>query len=182
MGMLFGMKKAPRRITAASLENAALHYLERFATSSENLRRVLCRKVMRAAQAHGDDPAEGMALIEPLIERYRLSGVLDDGAYAEMKARSLHRRGGSERMIRAKLAARGVAAPEIDDGLAALDSGSEDREWQAALAFARRRRLGPFRPAELRAQHRDRDLAALARAGFCHDVARRVVGMTEDEG
>ena len=40
-------RKPPRKATAASLENAALYYLERFATSSENLRRVLMRRVER---------------------------------------------------------------------------------------------------------------------------------------
>ena len=52
-------RKPPRRVTAQYLENAALHYLQRFASSSASLRRVLMRKVDRSAQAHGTDPAEG---------------------------------------------------------------------------------------------------------------------------
>ena len=39
-----------------------------------------------------------------------------------------------------------------------------------------RRRLGPFRAAPERQERRERDLAALARAGFGYDVARRVIG------
>jgi len=40
---------------------------------------------------------------------------------------------------------------------------------------ARRRRLGPYRMPEVRAERRDKDLAALARAGFDYDTARRVI-------
>ncbi len=45
----------------------------------------------------------------------------------------------------------------------------------AALACARRRRLGPCRPAAARKSVRQKDLVSLARAGSAYDVARRVV-------
>jgi regulatory protein len=43
------------------------------------------------------------------------------------------------------------------------------------MALARRRRLGPYRLTEARKDHRLRDLATMARAGFAYDVARKVV-------
>ena len=61
-------RRLPRQATAAYLENAALHYLERFASSSANLRRVLMRKVARSARAHGTDPAEGAGLVDAGLE------------------------------------------------------------------------------------------------------------------
>ncbi len=45
----------------------------------------------------------------------------------------------------------------------------------AAARYARRR-LGSFRAAPEREEHRQRDLAALARAGFGYSVARRIIG------
>ncbi|MGH6947427.1 MAG: regulatory protein RecX, partial [Kiloniellales bacterium] len=48
-------------------------------------------------------------------------------------------------------------------------------ELKAALAFARRRRLGPYRAEPDRAGRRERDLAALARQGFAYELARRVI-------
>lgn len=168
--------KPPRRISAGYLENAALHYLERFASSTENLRRVLMRKVLRAAQHWGDDPAEGAALVEALIDRYQRAQLLNDSQYAEARSRSLHRRGGSTRMIRAKLAAKGVEADIIDGALDDLrEDVGDDPDLAAAVAFARRRRLGPFRPPEAREANRDRDMAALGRAGFSHEIARKLV-------
>lgn len=169
-------RKPPRRVTAQYLENAALHYLQRFASSSASLRRVLMRKVERSAQAHGTDPAEGARWVEDLIARYLRSGLLNDTAYAEMRAASLHRRGASTRAIREKLSAKGIGRDEADRALESLDEEVEgDLNLTAALALARRRRLGPYRLPEKRAEFRDKDLAALGRAGFAYDIARRVV-------
>lgn len=174
------MSKPPRRISATYLENAALHYLERFASSAENLRRVLMRKVNRAAEFHGDDPAQGAALVEALLARYRASGLLDDAAYAGAKSRSLHRRGSSGRAIRQSLAQKGVGAEVIDAALSDLaEEAGEDRELAAARNYARRRRLGCWRPEESRADHRDKDLAALGRAGFSWAIA--VKALEEEE-
>jgi regulatory protein len=47
------------------------------------------------------------------------------------------------------------------------------------VALARRRRLGPFRKAEARAEHRLRDLAAMARAGFAYALAEKVIDAEE---
>src|SRR5579862_9753180 len=58
--------KPGRPLTAAALDNAALHYLGRFATSSANLRRILMRKVTRRA-ASPEDAAAGAQLVEELI-------------------------------------------------------------------------------------------------------------------
>jgi regulatory protein len=167
-------------VTAASLENAALHYLERFATSSANLRRVLMRRVRKSAEAHGTDPAEGEALVDALITRYRESGLLDDAAYAEMRAGSLHRQGASARMTRAKLAAKGVDAEDIDAALETLGETVAAPDLAAACNYARRRRLGPWRRRD-REDHRDRDLAALGRQGFGYGLARKVVDAEDRE-
>src|SRR5690606_18189362 len=137
----------------------------RFASSAANLKRVLMRRVERSARAHGTDRAEGAALVEALVARFERAGLVDDKVYAEGRAAALLRRGAAPRAIRAALRAKGVAGDVIDAALATLD-GDGDPEIRAAVALARRRRLGPYRPAEARRERRDRDLAAMARAGF----------------
>lgn len=169
------MAKRPRKITPRSLENGALYYLGRFATSSANLKRVLMGRVARSARAHGSDPEDGRALVDDLIQRFEQSGLLDDAAYARARTESLNKRGNSAPLIRAKLRAKGVAAAPIDDALRGLADESPNPELAAAAALARRRRLGPYRPQDDRAPRHQKDLAALARAGFSYDVARRVV-------
>jgi regulatory protein len=174
-------KPRGRKLTAAALDNAALHYLERFASSAANLRRVLLRRVRRSATEHGTDPAEGAALVEALIARFEASGLLDDRAYAQAKAVSLHRRGTSRRAITGRLAQHGVDGESIAAAIGDIEETVGNAEIAAACTLARRRRLGPYRPDAARADHRMKDLGAFARAGFSHDVARRVLDCADPE-
>lgn len=174
-------RRGPRKVSAQYLERAALHYLERFASSSANLRRVLMRKVERSAQAHGTDPAEGARLVDALVARYLRAGLLDDQAYAAQKAASLQRRGTSRYAIRGRLALKGVDAELIDTTLERLAEESGEGDLAAACALVRRRRLGPYRPPAAREANHRKDLATLARAGFGLDVARRVLAAADPE-
>jgi len=167
--------RTPRKATPKSLENAALHYVGRFAATAESLRRVLMRRIERSARAHGTDRAEAAAWAEDIVTRFVRSGLVDDAAFAEARAATLHRRGTARRMIRLRLLEKGVDEDTIESALAALGEDLSDSERQAALNLARRRRLGPFRPEDAREAHREKDLAALARAGFGYDVAREVI-------
>lgn len=170
-----------RPLTPEMLEQQALDYLARFSSSAANLRRVLRNKVERAARRDGSDPAAGLAAVERLVERLVAAGTVDDGRFAEGRAQSLFRRGTSRRHIAAKLAEKGVAQAEIGMALASLGELARDPDLAAAIAYARRRRLGPFRPPAARALHRERDLAALGRAGFSLELARRVVEAEDPE-
>src|SRR5690349_21013666 len=77
---------AGRAIDAALLEEWALSYLGRYASTAENLRQVLRRRVRRRLAAEGADDRQGGASVEPLIEalvkRYRETGLVNDAAYA----------------------------------------------------------------------------------------------------
>ncbi len=172
--------RGPRRITAEYLERAGLYYLERYATSVENFRRVLMRKVLRSAQAHDDDPATGAALVDALVARYADAGLLDDRRYAEAQARALFGRGLAVRAIGARLRAKGVAADDIEAALGTL--GQEERvatrdalDLKAACVFARKRRLGPYRKKADGREQRNKELAAMGRAGFGYEISRKVV-------
>src|SRR5712691_5579039 len=74
-------------IEPALIEEWALAYLGRYASSAENLRLVLLRRVARriGPAARLDDAAR--AVIDALVERYRMAGLLDDAAYAAGRAR-----------------------------------------------------------------------------------------------
>ncbi len=168
-------RRGPRKVSERYLRNAALYYLQRYASSAANLERVLMRKVTRSAEAHGTSVEEGRTWVATLIAEFQRLGLLNDGAYAEARARTLHRRGASTRLVRARLAETGVGSEDIDHALAALAGELDAPELAAALNYARRRRLGPYRPAAERAAKRERDLAALGRQGFPLDLALRIV-------
>jgi regulatory protein len=166
-------------IDAALIENWGLSYLGRFASSAENLRRVLRRRALRRFGAEGAGAAE--PLIEALIARYRGSGLLDDAAYAAARARARLARGESVRQIAAGLAAKGVAAEERGEALRLLRQYEGDLDLAAACAFARRRRLGPFRRDVDTPQDRERALAAFARAGFERRVAEAMLACPDPD-
>lgn len=169
--------RPPRPLTAERLQKAALNHLARYACSAEQLRRVLQRRLARAEEA---GVAEiGPQEIERQIERCRGLGFLDDTAFARQKAESLGRQGRSRQAIGQKLKQLGLAEAEIGEGLAAAGEAPAD-ELTRAAAYARRRRLGPFRPPAERAARFQRDLAALARQGFPYQLARQVLE-AEDE-
>ena len=164
-------------VTAAYLERAALHYLERYSASAEMLRKTLRRRATKRAQARGEEPAAFEEMIDAVVAKAVAGGLVDDARFAAARLATLRRRGASARGASAKLAAKGVPREVVEAAMQAegAQNNPEDAEIEAARAYARRRRLGPHRPAETRQAHRERDLAALARAGFRYDLARDIV-------
>lgn len=171
-------RRQPLKATPEGLERSALYYLERYDSSSGHLRRLLRRKIALSQKVHGTDPEEGAAAVERLIARLTGLGLLDDARYARERVRSLLARGTSAAMIKAKLVAKAVPAGLVEAALAEHLGG--DAELRAALRYAKRRRLGPFRHKE-REDRRARDLAALGRQGFDYETARKVVDCEDPE-
>ena len=168
-------RPVPRPITPEWLFRAAAHYLERYASTTANLRRVLERKVMRRAHARGEDAAEHLGLVETTVARFVELGLVDDRAFAEGRLASLRRRGTSRRMTTAKLLEKGVEKALVEELVAA----DETSERGAAQAYAKRRRLGPWRSRQ-REERRDRDVAARVRAGFAYPDAAAAIDSDAD--
>jgi regulatory protein len=172
------LRRAARPITAKDLQNAATFYLERYPSTAEGLRRILNRRVRKAQLAEATVMENVQQTIAAIVARFVDAGVIDDQAFAQTKARALHRRGTSSRLTRQKLKLAGIDGETFNKAMAGLDqelhTDPGQREWQAATALARRRRLGPYRE-KARKEHRNRDLAAMARAGFAYDLARKVI-------
>jgi len=173
-------RRPPPRLTAANLRQAVLDYLDRFVASARRLDQVMRRKIKASAAAHGDDPEPLLAALPPILAGLAKQGILNDQMLAEAKARAMIRRGGSRTKIRANLAAKGIDAETADQALSRMGLEFDDPELEAAIAYARRRRLGRFRAdPDSRATHRQKDLAAMARAGFASALARRALAEPE---
>jgi len=166
-------------VDAAYLERAALYYLERYASSAENLRRVLRRKIRVRSRDNPDGPPkQAEEWIEAVVEKLIRLKLLDDRSYAAGKVRSLYALGKPLGRIRQTLAAKGIRGEAADAALENLrqESKAVVSDLPAALAYARRRRIGPWRhDPETRAAMRQKDLGALARRGFSQDLAVRIL-------
>jgi regulatory protein len=156
---------------AERLWRAALAYLDRYAGSEASLRRVLTRRALRLGE-----PAAVAHLVDATVARARRLGLVDDLAFAEARARRLLARGRAPAAVRAALAAKGIVAEVSDCALARIAGEAGDLDLCAAVAFARRRRIGPWRAGVADAARARRELAMMARAGFPLPVARQVLG------
>jgi regulatory protein len=184
-------RKVPRRVTRDYLMNYATWYLERFAASRARLERLMRGKIRLSVAEHGTDPQEAELWMQNVLAALEKAGFINDDAYALGRARSMLRKGKALRVIAADLNARGIVSDKIDDALGKLRDEAEDASDEdmrgtdpnlaAAAAYARRRRLGPFRRPDMRDEKRDKDLAALARQGFGYDTATRIIDGDEDE-
>lgn len=198
-GILAIMERPPKPAGPApgrtQLHDAALRHLARFSTTQAGLVRVLDRRVdrwLRAATAQGtgsqDDAAAAKRVVRVVAAALVAAGMIDDAAFAAARAARLARAGRSRRAVAAHLASKGIAA-EVAQGVLP----EPERELSAALAFSRRRRIGPFRPDtdddtdDTTADATDdnggrlRDMGALARAGFSRDIAERALAMPRAE-
>jgi regulatory protein len=172
--------REPRAIDAAQLGELALGYAARYATTAEKLRRYLMRKLGERHWTPADPPD-----IDTLVARLTSLGYVDDRAWAASKARELGNRGFGQRRIASALAAAGV---DRDDSAAVFvpEDAAAESPYISAIAFARRRRFGPFaRGATTGAvtadpQRQRRELAAMARAGHDFEIARRVLGARDE--
>lgn len=168
-------QKQPRKITGQYLENAALYYLQRYATSAENFRRVMRRKIMRSCHFHKDDPEKFYPLVDALVTRYVAAGLLNDKGFAEARVTSLRRQGRSKNAIMAKLAAKGLPKTAVEDALEHHDD--EETELQAALKLVKRKKLGKA----TEPKDRQKEMAVLGRAGFSFEIARAALEYSGDD-
>jgi regulatory protein len=162
--------------TEASLHEAALSYLTRYSATAATLTRVLTARVLRwarASGASGEERAAPLQAVPAVVGRLVASGIVDDAAFAESRARRLHRAGRSRRAIAAHLQERGVPA------VLAAQPEDPDAELAAALLYLGRRRLGPFRRIPDPAT-RPQDLARLARAGFPAVIATAALDLSHE--
>ena len=160
-------------VDRAWLERVARDYLERYATTEANLRRVLRRRIRK----EGGDIAALDAIADDVVARLVAIGAVDDGAFVAARVRTLLRRGKAPPAIRQALLAKGARREQIDPVLALVD---DDAKLEAAARLVRRRRFGPYHDdPRVRRERRTKELQALARAGFRYDEAARVLDLAE---
>ena len=157
-------KRTPRPLDTARLDELALAYVARFAASAAKLESYLKRKLReRGWDGEGEPP------VAAVVARFVAAGYVDDAAFARVRAGSLRRRGYGERRVEQALGAAGIA-----EDVRASVRASERTQRLSALALARKRRFGPWgAPAERPV--REKQLAAMLRAGHRMDLARAVV-------
>jgi regulatory protein len=162
---------SPRRpappLTPESLDRMALRYVERFATTRAKLADYLKRKIRE--RGWEGPPADPVAIAERMAEL----GYVDDRAFAGARARSMARRGLGARRVSQAFHLAGIEAEDAEAVAPEIAGNALD----AALALARRKRIGPFATAVPDRAMRERQLAQMVRGGHDFGLSRRIVDM-----
>jgi regulatory protein len=153
-------------LDSAGLEQTALFYAGRYATTRLRLRLYLLRKLRERGWAEAREPP-----VDTLVERLAALNYIDDRAFATARGAALTRRGYGALRVGAALRAAGIGEEDGAEARAAADESA----WAAALRFAERKRIGPFAAAEADRPVREKALSAMVRAGHPLGLARRII-------
>lgn len=158
-------------LDSPSIERLALRYVERFATTRAKLATYLNGKI-RQRGFDGTPPDTTI-----IAERFASAGYIDDRAFGEARARAMARRGLGARRVSGALRHAGIN----EDDSAAIAPAIADRAAEAAVTFARKRRIGPFADQPADRPTREKHIAAMIRAGHDFGLARRIATMAPGE-
>lgn len=156
-----------KKITSNRLYNIALYYLSRYDASTGKVRQMLKRRLMQAQMKLEEIPTEAPQWIEDIIGRLVDLGYINDKRYGENQVRQLSEVGKSTRFIVMKLNQAGLDADLIET----LVSNTESNDLERAKKIVRKKKLGIYRPEDMRLDYYKKDLATLARAGFSYETA-----------
>ena len=159
-------------LTSADLERLALRYVERYATTRGRLADYLRRKVRERGWG-GEAAADPVALAEKLSGL----GYIDDRAFAEARASAMGRRGLGARRINHTLRYDGIDAEDAE----AIAPVIEADVTASALAFARRKRIGPWAREAAERPLLEKHVAAMVRAGHAPSLAWKIARMAPGE-
>jgi regulatory protein len=165
-------RSGPSRTRAAldgkRLEELALRYVGRYATTRGKLRAYLVRKLRERGWE-----GEQLPDLEALATRLSELGYIDDAAYALSKSQALVSRGYGKRRVLDKLRLAGVGQEDSE----AARKHAESESVEAALRFAERRRIGPFGAESGDSRRREKAIAAMVRAGHSLSLARAIASL-----
>jgi len=160
------LKNSGKALDQNGLQQLALRYVSRYATTRGKLTAYLNRK-LREKGWHDEKRPE----IAPLVERFVDLGYIDDAQYAKNRAIALINKGYGKRRVSQALFQARIAQ---EDGQRALEL-SEEMKWDAALTFARKKKIGPFATEQQPRDKCNKQLQAFLRAGHSYDTASRFV-------
>ena len=167
------------KITPEMIGNYGLRYLNRYAPSISQYRQVLLRKVDRIIKEHGGNKEEARQLIEEEIEKRIAQKALDDSEYARVWVDHLHEKGKSKFAIIQKLKQKGIDQRIISQAISKVSSSN--KEMQAAISYAKKRRFGPFGNSTAKnSKLRQKQIAAMMRTGHCYAHARKIIDAQEE--
>jgi regulatory protein len=162
-------RSAPPPLDLKQLQELALRYVGKYATSRAKLAAYLTRKI----RERGWD-GERSPDVTGIADRFAELGYIDDAAFALAQSRALVSRGYGKRRLMDKFRLTGIEEQDREAAIGHADALAAD----SAVRFAERRRIGPFANGPADRPQREKWIAAMIRAGHSHAIARALSSMT----
>jgi regulatory protein len=160
-------RRALPPLNQKQLQELALRYVGRYATTRAKVSAYLARKVRERGWDDVGEPG-----FDRIAERFAELGYVDDAAFALSKSRALAGRGYGKRRLIDKLYGAGVEDADSEEAREYADREAVS----AALRFAERRRIGPFASTKSTDRRdQERAIAAMVRAGHGFALARAII-------
>ncbi|MEL6528918.1 MAG: RecX family transcriptional regulator [Pseudomonadota bacterium] len=171
-------KAAKRKpLDEAGLRDLALSYAARYATTGAKVEAYLARKIRERGVAEDADGRVRDLDVTGLVTRLIELGYVDDDAYARARSRDLTGRGYGKRRVEQALWAAGV-----EEEVRGNHAPSEAESRRAAILLAQKRgfgrfgrRIDPDAPAEVQRAAKEKQIAAMLRAGHDFDHVRFIL-------
>lgn len=161
-------------ITEQRLYNITLFYLERFDSSKLKVKQMLERRIQKEKLKGAIIPDNASILIQNVIKRMEDLGYLNDERFAKIQIKNLSQAGKSKSFILNKLKTSGISNNISQELLNAYDEENESSDLTRAEKWLKKHKKGQFRTKDANTFYQ-KDLAALARAGFSYDVAQKAL-------
>jgi len=152
------------------IESKAFWYLERYASSSKNLKDYLKKKV-RDTELNQDSEI----IINQIVVNLEKQNILNDRIFSEIKSRTFINKGWSLSKIKFRLKHLGVDSDTIEYCIDNIVAEESNIELIAASKLVKKRSLGPYRRKELDEKLKNKEYGILARAGFNYTLAKKLL-------
>ncbi len=172
-------KNPPKPLNKDLIQELALSYVARFATTSAKLESYLSRKLRERGWSEGQEKGPNpddcrdsgnWPDLSAISARFVELGYIDDEAYARSRSGGLLRRGYGPRRVSQALHQAGV-----DENIRNSVAPGELAIRRSALALARKRGFGPFAAEPPERERREKQIAAMLRAGHGFDAIRAIM-------
>ncbi len=173
-------RKKTLEVTIEEMRNFSFAYIEKYATSKQQLRTYLLKKYLKAA-APNVKKQEITNLIDIVLVDLEKTKFISDKFYSESKSRSLIQRGSSINKIRNYLIGKGINDTYIKETLDKIKEDNSDQDFFSGIKICKKKRIGPARAEDNRPLFYKKDISLLARNGFDFETSKRIMDIDKDE-
>ena len=173
-------RKKTLQVTVEEMRNFAFAYVEKYASSKQQLKTYLLKKYMKLSSSDVRKK-DVNKLIDIVLSDLEKNRFINDQFYSESKAKSMIQRGNSINKIRNYLIGKGINDTYIKETLDKIKEDNSDQDFFSGIKICKKKRIGPARTDDNRPLFYKKDISLLARNGFDFETSKRIMDIDKDE-